>query len=111
MLTPAPPDPTLLLIIGGLCLIAGLVSRVRSGRIPGRSRGGAAALVGAVGCVLCGATAIAADPATLMTTPVALAVSLGVLDAALAGISFAAEGRWTRRRTQRGTQRPTATAW
>jgi peptidoglycan/LPS O-acetylase OafA/YrhL len=101
MLTPAPPDSTLLLIIGVLCLIAGLVSRARPRRFPGRSRGAAAALVGAVACVFCGAIAIAADPATLMTTPVALAVSLGVLDAALAGVSLAAERRWTRRRTQR----------
>jgi len=106
MLTPAPPDSTLLLIIGGLCLIAGLVSRARTRRFPGRSGGAAAALVGAVACVLCGAIAIAADPATLMTTPVALAVSLGVLDAVLAGISLAAERLWTWRRTQR----PAATA-
>jgi len=78
------PEDALLPAIGGLCLAAGLFSRPRP----------VIGLIAMLGCVAGGVVAIVADPGVLTTTPVALALGLGVLNTGLAVARLAAERGW-----------------
>jgi len=88
------PDAALLPAIGGLCLAAGLFSRPRPAVATDRSRGLPIRLIAMLGCVVGGVVAIVADPGVLTTTPVALALGLGLLNAGLAAARLAAERGW-----------------
>jgi hypothetical protein len=83
-----PPDQVWLVASGVLAVGVGVVSRARPPRFRARAGRTAVVLLASLACVAGGAVLIAADPATLATTPVAIAVALGAVEAILASISL-----------------------